>query len=573
MNFNTSNQTLRQLLGNGLSYQIPLFQRDYSWQQEQWEDLWEDIDVAIKEESTHYMGYLVIQSRDHKNFAVIDGQQRLTTLSLLVLAVLQALQELIDSGADADSNTKRQQQLRNAYIGYLDPVSLIPQSKLKLNSNNDDFYQHYLVPLARLPSLSSVDDANKSLAQAFVWLGKKLKTTYEAQTDGKRLAELVEKLADKLFFTVIVVDDELNAFKVFETLNARGVHLSPTDLLKNYLFSVVHADASASEEDKRALARRWEKMVTAVGGKNLPNFLRVHWNSRKAFVRVAGLFKAVRDHVANRRAVFDLLRAMEQDMEVYLALGAPEAAFWSSEDKQREAVRQLHMFQVRQPWPLLIAARHKLDNKDFTRLLQACCILTFRYNIIGNESPNKQEQLYSRIAQDISNGRLAQARAVITALAPIYLSDAKFKLSFAEKSLHTNNERNRKIARYILFALEAKLSRSKYDRNDASYTLEHILPENKADHWPQFADGAADSYLHRLGNMTLLERKHNSKVANSGFAQKRKSYQASIFQQTQDLARSNSEWTPERLNARQKQMAKQAQAIWRIAQLHGNRAE
>ena len=83
---------------------------------------------------------------------------------------------------------------------------------------------------------------------------------------------------------------------------------------------MVHADASASEEDKRALARRWEKMVTAVGGKNLPNFLRVHWNSRKVFVRVAGLFKAVREHVSDRRAVFDLLRAMEQDMEVYLAL-------------------------------------------------------------------------------------------------------------------------------------------------------------------------------------------------------------------------------------------------------------
>ena len=516
------------------------------------------------------MGYLVIQSRDHKNFAVIDGQQRLTTLSLLVLAVLQALQELIDSDTDADSNAKRHQQLRNAYIGYLDPVSLIPQSKLKLNSNSDDFYQHHLVPLAKLPS--SVDDANKSLAQAFVWLGKKLKATYEAQANGKRLAELVDKLADKLFFTVIVVDDELNAFKVFKTLNARGVHLSPTDLLKNYLFSVVHADASASEEDKRALTRRWEKMVAAVGGKNLPNFLRVHWNSRKAFVRVAGLFKAVRDHVSDRRAVFDLLRAMEQDMEVYLALGDPEAAFWSSEDKQREAVRQLHMFQVRQPWPLLIAARHKLNNKDCTRLLQACCTITFRYNIIGNESPNRQEQLYSRIAQDISNERLTQARAVITELAPIYLSDAKFKLSFAEKSLRTNNERNRKIARYILFALEAKLSRSKYDRNDASYTLEHILPENKADHWPQLADGAADSYLHRLGNMTLLERKHNSKVANSGFDQKRKSYQASIFRQTQDLAQSNSEWTPERLNARQKQMAKQAQAIWRIAQLHSNKA-
>lgn len=94
VNFNTSNQTLRQLLGNGLTYRVPRFQRDYSWTQDEWEDLWQDIQETMRPggELAHYMGYLVLQSQDNRSFDVIDGQQRLTTLSLLALAVLKCLQ-------------------------------------------------------------------------------------------------------------------------------------------------------------------------------------------------------------------------------------------------------------------------------------------------------------------------------------------------------------------------------------------------------------------------------------------------------------------------------------------------
>src|SRR5487761_927767 len=100
INFNTSNQTYRQLLGNGLAYRVPRFQRDYSWTQDEWDDLWQDIEgvLAPAGEPAHYMGYLVLQTQDNKTFDVIDGQQRLTTLSVLVLAVLRALQDLIDEG-------------------------------------------------------------------------------------------------------------------------------------------------------------------------------------------------------------------------------------------------------------------------------------------------------------------------------------------------------------------------------------------------------------------------------------------------------------------------------------------
>lgn len=97
-NFKTENNTYRKLIGNGLTYRIPRFQRDYSWTEDEWEDLWMDILGTIQTggEPAHYMGYLVLQSQDDKNFDVIDGQQRLTTLTLIVLAALKNLKRLIE---------------------------------------------------------------------------------------------------------------------------------------------------------------------------------------------------------------------------------------------------------------------------------------------------------------------------------------------------------------------------------------------------------------------------------------------------------------------------------------------
>ena len=154
-NFKTENNSLRKLLGNGLFYKIPRFQRDYSWTLEQWENLWTDILNTIKdpsqEDDSHYMGYLVLQSTDDKTFEVIDGQQRLTTLTLIILAVIKNLQRLIDEKNEPEQNIQRINQIRQTYIGYLDPVSLVSKSKLTLNHNNNDYFQHYIIPLEKLP--------------------------------------------------------------------------------------------------------------------------------------------------------------------------------------------------------------------------------------------------------------------------------------------------------------------------------------------------------------------------------------------------------------------------------------
>ena len=310
MNFTTTNSTFRQLMGNGMSYRVPLFQRDYSWGADEWDDLWQDLVALFGEdpEPAHYMGYLVLQSADNRAFDIIDGQQRMTTLSLLMLAAVAHLTDLAAPADLADPQHRRAEQLRSNYIGYLDPVSLVPRSKLTLNRHNDSFYQNYLVPLESLPQ-RGLNASEHLLRRAFLWFRECIKE--RSGDDGESVARFVDGAVDKLFFTIITVTDELNAFKVFETLNARGVCLSATDLLKNYLFSVV-SRGNPHESEINALEDRWEGIVGLLGSESFPESLRVFWNSRNRLVRKADLFKTMRSAISDRANVFQLIRDIGQ---------------------------------------------------------------------------------------------------------------------------------------------------------------------------------------------------------------------------------------------------------------------
>jgi hypothetical protein len=120
------------------------------------------------------MGYLVLQSQDEKSFDVIDGQQRLTTLTLIVLAALKNLQRLIEEKNQPEHNQQRLDQIRQTYIGYLDPVTLISRTKLTLNRNNDHYFQTYLIPLGHLPQ-RGFRASEHSLRKAFEWFDKKVR--------------------------------------------------------------------------------------------------------------------------------------------------------------------------------------------------------------------------------------------------------------------------------------------------------------------------------------------------------------------------------------------------------------
>jgi len=567
-NFNTKNDTYRKLMGNGLTYRIPRFQRDYSWTEDEWEDLWVDILGTIKPggESAHYMGYLVLQSSDDKTFDVIDGQQRLTTLSLIVLATLRNMQRLIDEQKDSDRNKQRLDQIRQTYIGYLDPVTLVSRSKLSLNRNNDNYYQTYIVTLDRLPQ-RGFKASEHSLRKAFEWYEKRVRDYVRQlgdQDEGKALAQLIDTMSDRLLFTVISVTDELNAYKVFETLNARGVRLSATDLLKNYLFSVLHRDGQHEHEMKN-LEDRWESMVGRLGSESFPDFLRVHWNSRRTFVRQTDLFKTIRSQIAGRDTVFQLIREMEEDMDTYLGLSQPENSGWLPALKGY--ANDLRMFNVRQPYPLILAVKRRFSESDFETLLRSCVMISFRYNVIGSQPTSEQERVYNQVASKVSDGTHPNLAAVLNGMTTIYPTDDSFRTAFSEKIIKTTQSRNRRVVRYILCLLEKQVSGTDLDFDSDTFNIEHVLPQNPQQGWQAFPEEETESYVYRLGNMTLLRNSQNCDLANGDYTTKRQVLQQSNFQITRGLADENADWTPERLAARQRGMANQATAIWRIAQL------
>ena len=557
----TSNKTYRQLMGNGLRYEIPKFQRDYSWEAEHWDDLWQDIRALLADEDNeHYMGYLVLQTSNNKEFQIIDGQQRLTTMSLLILSTLKCLKELVDSGIEAENNLKRKDSLLNSYIGYVDPVTLISNNKLKLNRNSDDYYKQHLVLLKELP-LRNTNSSEKHIRECFNWYYDRIKKEFNT---GESLAAFIDNIVDKLFFTVIEVTDQLNAFKVFETLNARGVQLSSADLLKNYLFFVVDETKPHISEIEE-LENIWSKIVGKLGEQKFEDYLRYYWNSINKSVGKKNLFKNVKGNIKSKEQVFELIRNLNDTADLYLAIQNPEDEFWRDKPDIRKSLKELKLFQIRQINSLFLSALRNLEVENFRKLAKICSVISFRYNIIGGLNPNAQEDVYNTVALKISSNK----RFEVADFQSIYVSDLNFENDFSTKEFK-NTTRNHKIVKYILSKIEVYQHKNEIDPESDLFTIEHILPENADDTWGNFTFEEINRSVYRMGNLTLLERKLNREAGQKGYVEKIVLFAQSNSELTKTLPDNFNTWNEDKLAARQRELAKHAKAIWKIQELSNN---
>ena len=557
----TSNKTYRQLMGNGLRYEIPKFQRDYSWEAEHWDDLWQDIRALLADEDNeHYMGYLVLQTSNNKEFQIIDGQQRLTTMSLLILSTLKCLKELVDSGIEAENNLKRKDSLLNSYIGYVDPVTLISNNKLKLNRNSDDYYKQHLVLLKELP-LRNTNSSEKHMRECFNWYYDRIKKEFNT---GESLAAFIDNIVDKLFFTVIEVTDQLNAFKVFETLNARGVQLSSADLLKNYLFFVVDETKPHISEIEE-LENIWSKIVGKLGEQKFEDYLRYYWNSINKSVGKKNLFKNVKGNIKSKEQVFELIRNLNDTADLYLAIQNPEDEFWRDKPEIRKSLKELKLFQIRQINSLFLSALRNLEVENFRKLAKICSVISFRYNIIGGLNPNAQEDVYNTVALKISSNK----RFEVADFQSIYVSDLNFENDFSTKEFK-NTTRNHKIVKYILSKIEVYQHKNEIDSESDLFTIEHILPENADDTWGNFTFEEINRSVYRMGNLTLLERKLNREAGQKGYVEKIVLFAQSNSELTKTLPDNFNTWNEDKLAARQRELAKHAKAIWKIQELSNN---
>jgi hypothetical protein len=558
----TRTATFIELIGNGRLYAVPPFQRDYAWEEEQWEDLWTDIVELIGDaDQRHYLGTLVVENGD-RTAQIIDGQQRLATLSILALSIIGRLEKLATDGIDPDANRERATALRGRFIGEKDPASLRVSPKLRLNHNDDAFLQDYLVVGRVPPNPRRLIESNKRLWECAKYFARVIEQQKALCADGAALARLLnDTMGRQLLFILITVDNDLNAYTVFETLNARGMELSATDLLKNYLFSRVR-----TVTDQRVIERQWrEKLVGRVTPKRFPDFLRYHLLCEVPNVRRQRLFKLLRDRVRTGQDAFDLLNALEGRAELFAALNDEAHEYWIDLPAARPSIRALQLFGVQQLTPVLFAAWEKCSPEDFVRVLRLLVVLTFRHATVGRRNPNELEMPYHRAAKDLIEDRTTRVSAVFDRLREIYVPDDDFRADFERLQVPTGGARKR-LARYILSELESDASGRACDFVTDPGTIEHVLPENPTMEWAdEISEDRQSDAVYRIGNLTLLEPSLNRSIGNDLIAGKRTTYETSGYALTQALAEQAPEhWTLAAIDHRQKALAARAVHIWRF---------
>lgn len=557
---NTSDVTLKTLLGNGIRYSVPPYQRDYSWKEEHWEDLWLDLlEVSEDEDAQHYMGAVVLQQNDRELFTVIDGQQRLATLSIVVLAAVSLLEERAKAEIEQSDNAERAQLLRDGFLGTKDPGSLRYSSKLGLNRNDDTFYQGTLLQLKTPQAPSRLPHSNRLLWHAFAYFREKLAAQFPNNSDGGNLARFINgSIAQRLLFIRVQVDDDLSAYTVFETLNARGLDLTASDLLKNYLMALV---ARRSDSDLKHVLDQWSRITDTVGIRTLPDFLRHHLNSRQPFVRQERLFKAIKADVRTAEDVFILLDELEKSAVLYQALQDPYDPFWVDLFSAKEQVRILNLLGVKQFKSLALSTGRNLPG-SLPDLLRFCVLISVRYTIISDLNPSELERVYNEVAVRMERREISTTGQLREALREVAVSDEDFRDAFSRKSIAASG-RSKKVVRYLLCAMERQLGHPDVMDETCAATIEHILPENLNNSWEYIYNHEQhERFVHRLGNYTLLDPSRNRELGNLSFQDKIAGFKESGYCMTKRI--SASEWNPSAIEIRQREMAGWAATVWQF---------
>lgn len=548
------NENFNELIGGPNKYIVPRFQRDYAWDVGQWEDLWADIN-ALDDEGFHYMGYIVLQQKEQYQHEIIDGQQRLVTLSIIVLAAMKAIKTLIDNGEDVEGNTERLDGITQNFVGSKNFVTLKVINKLELNRNNKSYFQRMSSHLEAQNS-RGITSTNKLIRKCFDFFCKK-----DYGKTGAEIAQFIADFSSSMIFTKIIVQDDLNAYKVFETLNARGVQLSTPDLLKNYLFSIVTKDDQIGEEELNDLDEQWSEMIVQLGESNVSDYIRYHYNSQRRMVTKNNLFSSMRKILTKPEEAYQYLKSLIDYSPIYASLINPNDAWWGDQDvKYRNVLHYLNgirLFNIKQPLTIFLAAFGNFSPEEFVKLVRYMYVLSIRYNIICHLSPSEQENIYNQIANKVYNRELLRASHVKNSeeFKRLYPDDNTFFNAF-EFHRMPSRQTAKKI-RFLLSEIEGYLG------NPCDYektTLEHICPYHPEKDWSEsFGEGIND-VKDRLGNMILMDKDN---LKRSSFEEKKKEYTKSGYKLALKVTE-YAEWNLESVNDFQKWMSQQAVNVWKV---------
>lgn len=532
---------------------VPPNQRDYAWTDVEVTKLLQDFARAINE-GDYFVGTIVTIPRAEGTLEVVDGQQRLATTAILLASIRDYL-------VDRDEPLLVE-SINNQFLGTVDRTKRERVPTLKLNVGDHDLFSQIIS--GNLP----VGDANALRTSHQLLIGAKdeaqkhvhnIVATLDAKDHGDLLNHWISFIEHKALVVLLRVPDDADAFKMFETLNGRGVPTSQADLIKNYLFG--RAGDRRDEAEARwaymrgALESLEEEDITV-------DFLRHALIVQYGFLREAQVYDRVQEVVKSEQAAISFTSVLENLANVYVATFNAEHERWNGYPAvARRGIETFNLLNIRPMRPLLLAIAARLKEKDATAALQFLVSLSVRLLIAASTRSASVEIPLANAAKDVFSGDVSTADQLRSTLSSVMPSDAEFQLAF-----ETARVSNARLGRYLLRSLEmaAKDEPEPWfvPTDDGSViNLEHVAPKKPEGNWPTFDDDTLNIYSNRIGNLALMRASDNSAARSDPFTGKRPIYANSPYELTRHIGELD-DWTADAIVDRQKTLAALAVKTW-----------
>ena len=582
----TQQCTIKELYYN--FYEVPDYQREYRWEDEQVGDLLGDVYEALYGEDKqdgYFLGSIVVCKDKNEIYRLIDGQQRVTTIYLIVCAARDVMKEKEIKGVDwvdklladvhPNPDTRKDQKKLRLMLLY-------PDARKFLNG---------LIENGELPKPSRDDTKSvERLRAAYNFTRDFYKDKF--QDDPSEILEFLDRLGKEASFIRIEVSNEENAQNLFEKMNARGVSLEVMDLLKNRLF--MHA----SDEDYRKLGGDWKGLSDTLTKKckvKPTQFLRYYVMANHSKESI------------NEKVIYDWLLKHRDDPGVEIPKKPLEfvdklvkcadayAYFYKSQDSDGEEVPYLgNIVQFasrafRQHYILLLAARH-FKEEHFKNLCGAIENFGFCHLVTGGKG-NALERMFPPLSEGL---RKVKTNADLDRfIKEHFYKEVRKKSSHFDTYFREANEGGipKYRIRYILAKFNKFLEKRGAQEGISDYIgggieVEHILPEtpHKDENFDKPKE-ERDEYYKKLGNLTLLSEDKNKSISNNLYKAKKETYGNSNFWITKLLVKELSdlssdkqfnesikdvgfhtfdEWSSKKIDERQEMLRKLARKVWKI---------
>ncbi|WP_321924293.1 DUF262 domain-containing protein [Burkholderia sp. BCC1998] len=543
--------TVGVLFAHGVRHTVPLFQRPYVWDEEnQWQPLWEDISGLLDriERSTgkstipgHFLGTVVLEQTPNVTGSlprreVIDGQQRLTTLQIVLKAAEHVFETALSS---VEETSRRVVEAAHRQISALtiNPGWVEEEEQFKVWPTNED-----RAPFVAVMSSSASDDYSAPLTQmarAYAFFRKTFET-YLIESDlVPRVQRLAAALKDHLRLIVLDLDNSDEPQAIFETLNAHGTPLLPADLIKNWvLWEANRQNLNASElyeKHWRLFDRDHEywRMEVGTGHAARPRvdtFLQ-NWLTKETLTPVSAkhLYDKFLQYVDGLKTaspdqkldVSKMMAGIHADALRYLHISDPQGS-----TRFDEFLRRLHTLDVVVFHPLLLALLGR-PGVTASNLDEAATVL--ESYLVRRMICGYQTRGYGGLAiflmlslQAIGDEDVATVLRRDLSVGDEWPNDSEFKREWLNRKFYGALRRDRVLM--ILRAIEESYQRhaSKAEPvlsfNFSKLEIEHVMPQNWGEHWPlKFGDSPEERarVVQGIGNLTLVSQKLNGSLSNA----------------------------------------------------------